>query len=131
MTISTSDRAAELLARFESATVDLSTIRKGDLAFLRGVQLNDPFHEVFISQAEATSLDINHENREADGTIGLRVGVKLKFKPSKGVNFEDEDAVLWVVTDGRDVEIALEEISGAEEVDFEIDSIEKLLNRIR
>lgn len=131
MTISTSDRAAELFTIFESATADLSAIRKSDLSFLRGIQLSDPFYEVFISQAEATSLDIDHENLSEDGTIGLRVGVKLKFKPSKGVNFEDEDAVLWIVTDGRDVEISLEEIAGAEEVDFEIDSIEKLLNRIR
>lgn len=130
MTISTSNRAAELFTLFEGASVDLSKIRKSDLAFLRGTQLNDPFYEVIISQVEATSLDIDRENLEHDGTLSLRLGLKLNFKPQKDMTFESEDAVLWVVTDGRDVEIELAEIDGAQDLNLELDSLDKLLSRI-
>lgn len=130
MTISTSPRAAELFTLFEGASLDLSKIRKSDLSFLRGLQLNDPFYEVIISQVEVTSLDIDRENLEHDGTLGLRVGVKLNFKPQSGMNLESEDAVLWVVTDGRDVEIELAEIDGAQDLNFELDSVDKLLSRL-
>jgi hypothetical protein len=130
MTISTSNRAAELFTLFEGASVDLSQIRKSDLAFLKGVQLSDPFYEVIVSQAEATSVDINRENLEHDGTLALRVGLQLQFKPQKGMTFETEDAVLWVVTDGRDVEIELAEIDGAQDLNIELDSVEKLLSRL-
>lgn len=130
MTISTSSRAAELFTLFEDASVDLSKIRKSDLAFLRGIQLSDPFYEVIISQVEATSLDIDRENLEHDGTLSLRVGLKLNFKPQKDMTFESADAVLWVVTDGRDVEIELAEIDGAQDLALELDSVEKLLSRL-
>lgn len=130
MTISTSPRAAELFTTLEGASVDLSQIRKSDLAFLRGVQLIDPFYEVIISQVEATSVEINRENLEHDGTLGLRVGLQLKFKPQSGMTFETADAVLWVVTDGRDVEIELAEIDGAQDLTLELDSVDKLLSRL-
>jgi hypothetical protein len=130
MTISTSNRASELFTLFDGASVDLSRIRKSDLSFLRGVQLSDPLYEVIISQVEATSLDIDRENLEHDGTLSLRVGLQLQFKPQKGVTFESEDAVLWVVTDGRDVEIELTEIDGAQDLNFELNSVDKLLNRL-
>lgn len=130
MTISTSTRAAELFTLLEGDCVDLSLIRKSDLAFLRGAQLSDPFYEVIVSQVEATSLDINRENLAIDGTLGLRVGLQLKFKSQGGMSFEDEKAVLWVVTDGRDVEIELAEIDGAQDLDLELDSLDKLLSRL-
>ena len=130
MTISTSTRAAELFTTLEGASVDLSQIRKSDLAFLRGAQLSDPFYEVIISQVEATSVDINRENLELDGTLSLRVGLQLQFKPQKGMNFETEDAVLWVVADGRDVEIELAEIDGAQDLNLELDSVDKILSRL-
>lgn len=130
MTISTSTRAAELFTLFEGASVDLSQIRKSDLAFLRGAQLSDPIYEVTISQIEVTSIDIDRGNLEHDGTLSLRVGLKLQFKPQKGVTFESEDAVLWVITDGRDVEIELAEIDGAQDLDLELNSVDKLLSRL-
>lgn len=130
MTISTSNRAAELFTLFEDASVDLSQIRKSDLAFLRGVQLSDPFYEVVISQVEATSVGIDRGNLELDGTLSLRVGLQLQFKPQKGMTFESEDAVLWIVTDGRDVEIELAEIEGAQDLNLELDSVDKLLSRL-
>lgn len=130
MTISTSTRAAELFTLLEGDSVDLSLIRKSDLAFLRGAQLSDPFYEVIISQVEATSLDINRENLEIDGTLGFRVGLQLKFKSQSGMTFEDEKAVLWVVTDGRDIEIELAEIDGAQDLDLELNSLDKLLSRL-
>jgi hypothetical protein len=46
------------------------------------------------------------------------------------MTFETEDAVLWVVTDGRDVEIELAEIDGAQDLNIELDSVEKLLSRL-
>lgn len=130
MTISTTPRAAALFTLFDGASIDLSKIRKSDLAFLRGVQLDDPVYEVIISAVEATSVDINRENQEIDGTIGLRVGLTLNFKPLRGVTLEAEDAVLWIVTDGRDVEIELETPDATRSLDVALDAAEKLLSRL-
>lgn len=130
MTIQTLTKAAELFAQLESADADIAALRKRDLNFLHRQQLSDPFEEILIRSAEPTSFDIYRDNFQDDGTLSLRVGVELSIQSSAGENFGTEEGVLWLTTDGVDVEMELAEIEGARYFEFELEDFSSLLSRL-
>lgn len=130
MTIQTLTEASELFAQLDSAAADLAALRKRDLNFLHGQQLQDPFEDILIRNVEPTSFDIYRENFQDDGTLSLRVGVELSIQSAAGENFGIEQGVLWLTTDGVDVEMELADIEGARYFDFELEDFAAILSRL-
>lgn len=129
-TVQTLPQAAELFAKLDGAAADLAAVGKRDLSFLHTQQLDDHFEDILIRYAEATSFDVYRENFEHDGTLSLRVGVKLSLQSPTGENLGVEEGVLWLTTDGVDVELELAEIAGAQYLDFDLRDFEPLLSRL-
>ena len=129
MTNQRTPEALTTFAKLEYGTAELSALRRGDLKFLHGQQLTDSRYHVVIKSAEATSLSIDKDNFPLDGTISLRVGVRLEFKNSGSDTFDPEEAVLWLTADDSTVAMELE-IDGGESLDFELNDFNKLLSRL-
>lgn len=115
-----------LFAAIDKSTPDVKRIRKSDLAFLRGVDLQHPYAENILKSVSATAIEVHRDNISADDVIYLRIALEIVVIEERDV-LQPEPAVLWI---GSDEMVELEGIKEIPAIEFDFYNIEELMERL-
>lgn len=118
-------RNETLFSSIASSVPTTAKIRRSDLAFLRGIDLQHPYAENILKSAKFVKAEIHRDNVSADGIIYIRVTLEIRIA-EEGALLKPESAVLWI---GSDEFVALDGVKEIPEYEFDFKDAADLMVR--
>lgn len=116
----------KLFASIENFNPEAVKIRKSDLAFLRGIDLQHPYFEDILKSAAPVEAEVYRDNISEDGVIYIRIALMIRVAEEKTL-LEPEAAILWI---GSDEFVSLDGVSQIAEYEFDFAEAEELMTRL-